>query len=218
MKTKILFGLLVFSLTVFGQQESLKTAVFSLTPRTKNVDKVNGLSLGMGFSISQKSSIKEINGLNVEVNPLSLIIVLFDDPSRRGFSTSSTLSINGLSIGSGHSNQNDEVAYTGLEIAMFNTGFACNGISINGFYNYSVKLNGIHFSGIATISKTANGLFIAVNNNSETMNGLQLGLINKSIHFNGLQLGIFNKSKSQKGLQVGFWNINNKRSMPFINW
>jgi len=34
----------------------------------------------------------------------------------------------------------------------------------------------------------------------------------------GVQIGLFNQTKKMKGVQIGLWNINEKRSLPFINW
>lgn len=218
MKTKILVVLLAFSTTVFAQQEHLKTTLFSFTPKTNGVEKVNGLAIGLGLNMSEKNSIQKINGLNIEINPLSIFIFMFDDPERRGFQNAPTAYINGISIGTGHSNMNENLAYSGMEISLFNTGYSCNGISVNGIYNYNTQLNGIHLSGISNVSKSANGMLVAFSNYSENMNGIQIGILNKTQNFNGLQIGIFNRSSTQKGLQIGFWNINQKRSLPFINW
>lgn len=213
-------------------QDNLKTTVFSLTPRTRKVQQVNGLAIGLGYDIDANSTIKKVNGLNVEINPFTLLYFMFDDPTRRGFPEKSTMKINGLSIGTGHSNQNEDVTYSGLSVSLINTGFSCNGISVNGFYNYSTKMNGLHVSGIANVSKKMNGLGLSLSNSSEKLNGIQIGVFNDANYFNGIQMGIYNnsseykgvqiglinKTKSKNGLQLGFWNINNKRSFPFINW
>lgn len=216
----------------FVPQDSLKTVIFSLTPRTKKIRKVNGLAMGLGYDMFENSKIKKVNGLNIEVNPLTIFVVMFDDPSRRGFPEKSTIKLNGLSLGTGHSNQNEDVAYSGLTVSIINSGYSCNGISVNGFYNYSTKMNGLHISGFYTISEYTNGLSISFANDTKKLNGMQLGVFNATDYFNGIQFGIFNstskykgiqiglinKSNDQKGVQVGFWNINNKRSFPFINW
>lgn len=215
-----------------GPQNNLKTVVFSLTPRTSKVQQVNGLAIGLGYDINADSKIKKVNGLNVEINPFTLLYFMFDDPTRRGFPEESTIKINGLSVGTGHSNQNEDVAYSGLSVSLINSGFSCNGISVNGLYNYATKMNGLHISGFGNVSKNMNGLCLSFSNNSENFNGIQIGVFNDADYFNGVQIGIANKSskykgiqiglinktKSQNGLQVGFWNINNKRSFPFLNW
>jgi hypothetical protein len=235
MKTNFLILFLTSFFCAFSQEvskDSLKTVVFSFTPRTKKVEKVNGLAIGLGYDMFENSKITEVNGINLEVNPFTLLYLMFDDPSRRGFPEEATVKINGLSIGTGHSNQNDDVAYSGLSISLINSGFSNNGISINGFRNYVTNMNGLHVSGFGNFSKNMNGLSLSLTNTSENGNGIQIGLLNGAANFNGIQIGLFNesskyrgvqiglvnKTKSQKGLQLGFWNINNKRSFPFLNW
>lgn len=218
MRTRFLIFLLTATLSVFAQDDAISSTVFSLTPRGNKDVRVNGLAIGAGLNISEHNTIKQINGLNIEVNPLSLLIVMFDDPSRRGFSESATATINGISIGTGHSNQNEDIAYNGLEVSLFNTSHSCNGISINGIYNYATNMNGIHVTSLLNYSKNANGLFLSFSNYSEKSNGLQIGFLNTAETFKGIQIGILNKTKNQKGLQIGFWNINSKRSTPFLNW
>jgi hypothetical protein len=236
MKTNFLILFLTSFFCAFSQekvsQDSLKTVVFSLTPRTKKVDMVNGLAIGLGYDMFENSKITEVNGINLEINPLTVLYLMFDDPSRRGFPKESTIKINGLSIGTGHSNQNEDVAYSGISVSLLNSGFSNNGISVNGFYNYATKMNGLHVSGLANVSKNMNGLSFSFSNTSENLNGIQIGLLNDADYFNGIQVGLYthslkyrgiqiglvNKTQSQKGLQLGFWNINNKRSFPFLNW
>lgn len=235
-KSKFLILFLLSFFCGFSQEEvsqdNLKSTVFSFTPRTRKVQQVNGLAIGLGYDIDADSTIKKVNGLNIEINPFTLLYFMFDDPSRRGFPEAPTVKVNGLSIGTGHSNQNEDVAYTGLSVSLINSGFACNGISVNGCYNYATKLNGLHVSGFGNVSKNMNGLSLSFSNSSENLNGMQVGVFNDADYFNGIQMGIYNKSSkykgiqiglvnkttSQKGLQLGFWNINNKRSFPFLNW
>jgi hypothetical protein len=236
MKTKFLIFFMGTFFCGFSQenfnQDSLKTVAFSVTPRAKKVQQVNGMAIGVGYDLSERNTIKKVNGLNVELNPFTLLYLMFDDPSRRGFPEESTIKVNGLSIGTGHSNQNEDVAYSGVSVSLLNSGFSCNGISVTGIYNYATKMNGLHVSGFGNHSKNMNGLSLSMSNSSEKLNGIQIGLFNDADYFNGIQIGIFNasskykgiqiglinKTKSQKGLQFGFWNINNKRSSPFINW
>lgn len=218
MKTRFFVFLIAFSVNVFCQQDTIHSTIFSLTPRSSKKLCVNGLAMGAGVNISENNSIQKINGVSIEINPFSILILMFDDPLRYGFSNTSSVCINGLSIGTGHSNHNEAIAYSGLTISLFNSGYSCNGISVNGIYNWSTNLNGMHISALSNYSKKANGLCISFSNYSEHMNGLQLGITNHTISFQGIQLGVFNRTKQQKGLQIGFWNSNAKRSMPFINW
>lgn len=216
----------------FSQNDSLsnnlRTSVFSFTPKTKTIGKVNGLTFGFGIeSFINNPTIKKVNGLNLEVNPLSVLIVLFADP--RGFPKTESCVINGLHISSGNLSDSK---INGVALSAFNINHSINGFSVNGIYSYAKELNGFHISGIYNKSETANGVTIAFINESESMkgfqlgafnqakalSGFQLGLYNNSFASKGLQIGLINVSKKHKGLQIGLWNINHKRSMPFINW
>ncbi len=56
-------------------------------------------------------------------------------------------------------------------------------------------------------------------NDSYKMNGIQFAVIyNKSIEMKGIQIGLFNRSENFMGIQLGLWNINQKRSLPILNW
>ncbi len=228
---------MIFSIFCFGQDtlkiatDTLETRIFIFTPRSKKVSKVNGLTFGLGVNsiIVEESSIKKINGINLEVNPISILLMMFADPSRINFSENPDYSGNGLNISSGNFNN---ARINGLNISCFNMSNSNNGISISGFYNYSKKINGLHISGLSNYSEKSNGLNISLFNESETMNGLQIGARNQSNNINGLQIGLYNKSVNHigiqiglfnftnkiKGLQLGFWNVNGKRSMPFLNF
>jgi len=205
----------------------LKATFFSLTPRNHKVDKVNGMALGVGLDVFEAGTLKTVNGLNVELNPLGILYFMFANPS--GFSEEANATINGLHISTGNINNTQT---NGLAISFLNIGHASNGISLNGFSTHVTQLNGLHISGFFNSSKLAKGCFISLFNASESCNGFQSGLFNHSTIFKGVQIGVvngsentvgvqiglFNLSKKHKGLQIGFWNINNKRSMPFINW
>lgn len=54
------------------RNDSIK--IFSLSPISKRVKKVNGFALGVGHYENQKIQLQTINGLNVEVSPLSLAL------------------------------------------------------------------------------------------------------------------------------------------------
>ena len=219
MITRFLMLLIVVSQSLNAQQDSIAVSLFSLTPRTNKTIIVDGIALGAGINMAQNNSIKKINGLNLEINPFSILVFLFDDSSKRGFSESATVAINGLSMGTGHSNQNQSVAYSGVMFSFFNVGHSCTGFSFNVMYNNVTRLDGLHLSLLSNYSKESCGLMISlVSNYSETMNGVQIGIWNQADSFKGVQIGLVNKSNKQKGLQIGFWNSNNKRSMPFINW
>ena len=79
-------------------------------------------------------------------------------------------------------------------------------------------INGI-ILGFLNITSQINGVQIGVFNLVEASQGFQLGLYNNSKETSkGIQLGLINRATSHRGFQIGLWNINEKRSLPFINW
>jgi len=206
----------------------LKTRIFSFTPTPDAVDRVNGLALGVGYANAT------VNGLNVEINPLSVIIVMFQDPVRTLARDNGEIhtKVNGLHIST--SGFMDHSQLNGFGISVFSVTTKTNGVSLTGFYNVSKELNGLHVAALNnTATQKGNGLFIALSNRAGRQNGVQLGAFNSTDYargftaglsntctqeMTGLQIGFFNRTKKCRGLQIGLWNINEKRSLPFINW
>ena len=95
----------------------------------------------------------------------------------------------------------------GLQIGLFDMGeTVINGLDINvGGGRLSSKINGVCISAIINKNYVVNGFTIAAIANHDTK-------------CNGLQIGIINSSKQLRGVQIGLWNINQKRSLPFVNW
>ncbi len=216
-----------FSFSQDFSQKKEKAIFFSFTPKNEKVRKVNGLAIGAGIDVFEEGSIKKINGLNIELNPLGIFYFMFANPT--SFNEEALVTINGLNISGGNQNS---TKVNGLVISFINISHASNGVSVNGTYTHVAKLNGLHVSGISNSSKISNGMFLSLFNDSESLSGFQLGLTNRADIFKGLQvsivnrsknstgvqIGLFNLSKVHKGLQIAFWNSNDKRSMPFINW
>lgn len=227
--------ILVFGYSMAFQtisKDTLKTRIFSISPSKKGIDKVNGLVFGLGLTFDKGVDFRIVNGINLEINPLSPLFMVFADPSRHGFYEVYSTTLNGINISTGNYSSTNCVAINGFSTTWYNDSYSVNGISANGFYNYATKLNGIHISFASNYSKKASGIFLSISNNSEKINGLQIGvfndalvengiqigLYNKTDLFRGVQIGFFNKTKSVKGLQLGFWNSNAKRSLPFLNF
>ena len=229
MRNYILFIVMMISGLLFSQDTFVKpiTRVFAFTPKQNGIEKVNGMAFGLGIDAFNEGTILKVNGLNLEVNPVSFLYFLFAGPSE--FSVEAAFVVNGLHLSTGN---RQEGKINGLCISFLNMNHAVNGLSLNLAYNYATELNGIHLSSFANSSESAKGLFFAMSNHSKVTNGFQLGVFNKSEVLKGIQLGVLNKSKDikgiqiglvnltnkGKGLQLGFWNVNDKRSMPIINW
>jgi len=94
-----------------------------------------------------------------------------------------------------------------------------NGILLSVFGTFSDQINGISSSLWMSSNRSVNGLSVNLLwNIQQKINGAVIGLVNTTIKTNGIQIGLYNKSIRLKGLQLGIWNVNEKRSLPLINW
>lgn len=207
--------LLIVSLG-FSQQktDTLHSQIFSLTPLSKKVNKVNGMAFGLG-QLYYRERKATINGLNLEINPAVPFVLLFLDPEKVDNDTV-TLRHNGLHVSVGGFSEG--VLHNGLGISVYNITHTSNGVVITGLYNVSKELNGLHIAGLTNSTDKAAGLLISAVNSADLFKGVQIGIYNKSLDMRGVQIGLYNQSAKNKGLQVGLWNSNGKRSLPFINW
>ena len=214
MKTKLItiIFLIVSTWIVFPQG---KTTVFSFTPVSKKISKVNGLALGVGHLLSSEENKVIINGLNLEINPLTPFIILAQEPSSLKDHKVKVIS-NGLHAAIGGFSGGAIV--NGVGISAYNVTLATNGLSLNGVYNYSSTLNGLHISGLFNYADKGAGVLLSPINYTKQFAGLNTGVYNYSESFTSLQIGIINHAKNLRGLQIGLWNKNQKRSLPLINW
>lgn len=201
-----------------NRNDSIK--IFSLTPMSKRVEKVNGFALGFGHFENKNVDCQTINGLNIEASPISLLLISFginvpfegifvgindNIISNTAFfddDTKTYIKINGLNISSGGFVGGAEM--NGLNICIVSGMNKMNGLSLNGAILNTKEFNGVSISGIANLTNYGNGL--------------QMGLSNVSRNHNGIQVGLFNHSKNLRGLQFGLWNTNGKRKLPLVNW
>jgi hypothetical protein len=208
-------------LIAFAAQAQTKSKNFSLSPMTRDTEKVNGLVVGIGH-FQQANIVQTINGINVDVMPLSpmiaLLAVMYEAPFRYDPHSPEKLKLisNGLNIGIG--GYLEGVEHNGISIALYNAGYASNGLGIHAVFSRTKNLNGLHISAFGNASETSNGLNISFYNGSQTMNGVQIGILNSSTRLKGLQIGLLNRTKALKGLQIGLINVNDKRTLPLINF
>ncbi len=242
MKTTILIFLL-FNVFLCSAQDSLfvkqtHTQIFSLSPISKKVDKVNGLVFGVGHFENKNIEKQTINGLNIEANPapiagvfIGFLSIIYmpeiiknkswksSDSTRNDFKIENwnyypKLKINGINLSSGCFFVSTEM--NGLNISLGNKFEKLNGISIAPLGTLSDKQNGFSL-GIINANTILNGAVFGLYNQTYQLNGLQFGLVNQVQKSTGIQVGIFNRSYS-RGLQFGIWNKNIKHSFPIINW
>lgn len=241
MKTKFLLLLVLATNFISAQDsipypefESIKThsQIFSLSPISKKVDKVNGLVFGVGHYQNKRIEKQTINGINVDVNPIGasipFIIVFIPDMIRKGTFLDKEdpnfivnidknyprIQMNGLNVSAGCFFT--EVSMNGLNISLLNRFNKMNGISITPIGTQANVMNGFSV-GIYNGFNKNSGLSIGLLNESMNLKGIQFGVYNSVHEMKGIQIGVFNVSR-KKGLQLGIWNVNSKRSMPFINW
>jgi hypothetical protein len=233
---KIVLVVLVCGFSKLFGQETIRyethSQIFSLSPIAKRVDKVNGLVLGVGHYDSRYIDKQTINGINLEANPMGLAIPFFIfylpeiiSKNKQNIDKDSLqivdiekekplIQLNGLNVSSGCFMTATNV--NGLSVSPFNKINKMNGINITALGLKSDVLNGFSLGGYNGTNKL-NGVCIGLFNETYCLKGMQIGFYNFSVANSGVQIGVFNMSKS-KGFQIGLWNINNKRSMPFINW
>lgn len=217
--------------TVYAEELSEKGSradsvrIFSLSPIHSRVNKVNGLTLGVGHYRNSKIKFQEVNGLNIEASPIavglftfglgiafeSLIVGARKEPYdsfslRRTFLKRDDAiihtRINGLNVSSGGFLTGAQV--NGLNICVVSVMNKMNGVSVTAAILSTENMNGISVCGIANMINTGSGLQLAVSNVSR--------------EYRGVQIGLFNNAKNLRGVQLGLWNTNGKRRLPFVNW
>ena len=231
MKNRILLIAIFFSVFGFSQDSlkvaNLRTQIFSLSPITKKVDKVNGLVFGVGHFENSNIKTQTVNGINLEANPIGLLspLIIFMSLAERfeikkvfDQRSQTQIIVNGLNITTvGFMSTNAEM--NGLNISTLTITKAQNGLSFSLLANANIKTNGLTIAGLYNYNEKLNGLSIALINKSIDFNGMQIGLYNNCNHqMTGIQLGLVNISNKTRGLQIGLLNRNKKRTLPFINF
>ena len=220
MKTKILvicFFLLQEAIYAQDSLTAVKSKIISLTPLSAKVKEVNGIAIGLGGSLFENHAgqTQKINGLNLEPNPLGILMWMFTDPAKQR-DDGTLLIVNGLTVST--AGYGKKVIHHGTSVSLYNYGKKVSGISVAGWANSLDQGNGVLISVMGNDLATMRGLSVSAFNTSEKMQGLQIGIHNYSNEMKGVQIGIINKSKKMKGLQIGIWNKNDRRSLPLINF
>lgn len=239
-KSYLVFFMFI-SVCSYAQNDSISyemhTQIFSLSPISKKVDKVNGLVFGAGHFENRNIENQTINGLNLEINGapiagafIGFIAIMYlpeviknnnvpitgknDFEKIENWKITPYLKINGINISTGCFFT--RTSMNGLNVSLANKYNDFNGVSITAIGNISDNHNGIAI-GLLNANNNLKGMNVGVFNLTYELKGLHIGVVNYVKINKGFQIGVFNRSYS-KGLQVGIWNVNNKRSLPFINW
>lgn len=221
---------MIVTIKSFGQdsivEKKCHSQIFSLSPISKKVDKVNGLVFGVGHFENSNIKSQTVNGINLELNPIGLLspivfIFSFDEKFEaknlmEDFESNKIL-VNGLNISTGGFTSN--AFMNGLNISILTKINQMNGVSVSGLIMANKNTNGISISGYINYNEKLNGLSIALINKSIDFNGMQIGLYNNcNNQMTGIQIGLVNISNKTKGLQIGLLNRNKKRTLPIINF
>jgi len=207
MKRLLILLSLLITLQTYGQINK-KRPIIWVIPSLDT--RINGVAVGfMINSLKETDSVltTEINGLNIEIIGVGLLLLLA--PSDPIYHKSDSAYFDN--------------SYVDTIINSYNSAkYKVNGISISlaGTVGHDININGINLSGLNTLTGKTNGLStsILINMNG-VVNGVSVAvLLNKTIQTKGLQIGLFNQTKRLRGFQIGLWNKNEKRSLPFINW
>jgi hypothetical protein len=175
---------------------------------------INGVALGLSTVNQREDKILQVNGLNVELAPLSIIsgiivlpyniVSLF--PEAKDSSNRPKAPIT-------HKNEYDELdSCIGTQI---------NGVSISGGGLVDVrKVKGISLNGLICLANQVHGVeCTSLTNFHYSFNGLMIAALrNKCTVGNGVQIGLFNSCKDGNVLQIGLFNRIGKRTIPLINF
>jgi len=160
-----------------------------------------------------------VNGINFEIIGLPIFLFMIpEDPSDRDdeLYILNEFNVNGISLspaGLMHSGKVNGLAITPLYSFIHQV----NGINLSLLFCITLKTNGLSYSFVNSAVEMK-GVQLGMVTNSKKILGLQMGVVNKTRELYGLQFGFYNRTKQIKGLQIGLWNVNDKRSLPILNW
>jgi len=219
--TTILF--LILTIRSFGQVGKRKN-YFPIWTFHQDSINIHGISVGL-WSFNSEPRFTNTNGIKFELIGVGIGMPLI--PRSPIVQTDSAFiklqqeplseRINGLNLSS--SGTVCHCLTNGLTAGFIGQiNFKVNGISTSLVMNFSQKHNGI-MAALFNDAYYMNGLQVGFSNNGYKMKGLQIGIRgNHTYEMKGVQIGLINKSKKLKGLQIGLWNVNQKRTLPLINW
>lgn len=168
------------------------------------VDMVNYPSDEADYAALDKKIPNEIiNGINLScgTNAFANVNGITLSAITQSLKNTNGISIAGIGTCANRSN--------GMQLSFFNTSaLYSNGLMVGGFQTNVYKGRGVNLAFWYNEYKYYDGLMISTCN----------GVMSRPEQFRGLQIGIINRTKKLKGIQIGLWNVNERRSLPFINW
>jgi len=176
----------------------------------KNIN-INGVSVGF-FTVSDHHRYTNTNGVKLELIGVGVFLPLMP---RNPVAQDSLGYIKAMK---------DPISEVINGVSLSLSGSACecvtNGISLGTMGQINRQVNGFSASLWMNFAQKHNGIQLAgLTNESYKTHGVQLTLLSNTSHkMRGVQVGLVNHSKKLKGFQFGLWNVNDKRSLPLINW
>ena len=157
--------------------DSKHSQIFSLSPISKKVDKVNGLVFGVGHLENKNTDSQTINGLNIEANPAPIagvfigilaIMHLPDIIKNKSWKSTNTIN-NGFKIINWDYSPKLKINGLNLSTGCFFVPSDMNGLNVS-LGNKFLNFNGLSIAPLGTISDVQNGVSIGVFNANNNLN------------------------------------------------
>ena len=206
-----LFSMMIlFTAMSFGQNSN-RFPIWTFHERDVTI---HGISVGLlSAPINERNT--NTNGIRLELIGLGIFAPMI--PSFPTFEEQRSERINGLNLSALGTMSNSLI--NGLSIGGGGQiHYQVNGLSLSMMMNLAEKQNGVMIAGM-NMTKVTNGLQIGLANMTFTANGVQAGFaLNEAETMRGLQIGMVNRTENLRGIQIGLWNVNQKRTLPLLNW
>lgn len=176
----------------------------SITPVGKTA-RINGLAIGLAARPWVDADSLEVNGLNIELNPISPVFGIHAIMSAPVaiFKRGDDELINSDSFPPPYANRPSTV----------------NGLTVSSGIWPGTNLNGVSMSLSASFANTSDGLEVSgIMNMHYRFNGVIIALLrNKTTIGKGVQIGLFNSCREGRLLQIGLLNRIGNRVTPIVN-
>ncbi len=201
-RLSFLIIILFFPVVSFSQQDSVayrhavrnRYGVAIIPSPAKNI---YGIALGLvGSDVLCKSPYtKYTHGINLQIIGQGFFNVFYINKSE----------FSNTFLQNTHDSTWRRAVHNGVLLATFGTWTdKVNGLSVSLWMSSGSKINGVSFQLFWNLYYQVNGVSIAAYNHTAITNGVQIGIVNKT--------------NQLRGFQFGLWNVNEKRSLPLVNW
>ena len=168
----------------------------------KSSQKIYGITLNPWTSKYNLSKKLSIYGGHIQFCPLAPFVIMYNIPS---FFSKEIFERNPSRFDTLPNSDERKIIY-GLNITCADWGFSeVNGLDLNIGASEVINVNGVSISGLYNVNSCINGLAVSI-------------LCNRNGICNGIEVSLINNTIKLHGFQIGLWNINQKRSLPLLNW